>query len=361
MTHLAPREPISPAPRRQTISVVTPCYNEVDNVAECHRAVKRVFDQHLPEFALEHLFCDNASTDGTGLQLARMCVEYPEVRVILNARNFGPFRSVFNGLLATTGDAVVVFLPADQQDPPEVIPELVRHWKAGNEIVYGIRAIREESLLMRSMRGLYYHIIRQLSNIRTPADVGEFQLVDRCIVEALRRCDDYYPYIRGLIAHCGFNSYGVSYTWKRRLRGRTKNHFYSLIDQGLNGIISFTNVPLRICLLTGAALTAGSLALGSALWVAYSLADGSFMPPAIPALIFTLLFLSGIQLFFLGILGEYVTAIHFQVRRRPLVIERARLNFPTPLTGATAGDDSTPQCGAVPPPAECEEPARKQP
>ena len=315
--------------RRKVISIVTPCYNEQDNVLPCYEAVKRVFEEQLPEYDCEHVFCDNASTDSTPEVLRDLAVRDPRVKVIFNARNFGPFCSTFNGLLNTTGDAVVVLLAVDLQDPPEVVVEFVKKWEQGYQVVYGIRKKREEGFIMRSVRSMYYRTVSRFANITIPPDVGEFQLIDRVVVEALKKFDDFYPYIRGMIASCGFRTAGVEYVWKARKRGFSKNRLYHLIDQGLNGMISFTRVPMRLCMFAGFILAGLSIlyAFFSLAW--HLVSHGTMAPPGIATLIVAVFFFSGVQLFFFGILGEYVSAIHSQVRKRPLVIERERLNFET--------------------------------
>jgi glycosyltransferase involved in cell wall biosynthesis len=317
------------AVQRKVISIVTPCFNEQENVTDCYEAVKRVFEQQLPDYDFEHVFCDNASDDDTVGVLRELARKDPRVKVIVNARNFGPFCSTFNGLINTTGHAVVVLLAADLQDPPELVATFVKRWEEGYQVVYGIRRTREENVLMHGVRKLYYWTVSKFADITIPPNVGEFQLVDRVIVEALRRFDDHYPYIRGMIANCGFRVTGVEYTWKARQKGFSKNRLYHLIDQGLNGLVSFTKVPLRLCLLGGFCLAGLSIlyaffSLVVNLWCWRLLAA-----PGIATLIVSLFFFSGVQLFFFGILGEYVAAIHFQVRKRPMVIERERINFDT--------------------------------
>src|SRR5687768_5551580 len=165
--------------RRKLISVVTPCFNEQDNVGDCYRAVRALFETELAGYDYEHVFCDNASADNTPDQLAALAAADPRVKVIFNARNFGPFRSMFNGILSTSGDAVLLFLPCDLQDPPDVLPEMVRLWEAGNEVVVGVRAKREESFLLRNVRRAYYRTVRALAEVDIPVNAGEFQLVDR--------------------------------------------------------------------------------------------------------------------------------------------------------------------------------------
>jgi len=325
---------------RKKISIVTPCYNEESNLPDCRDAVRRVFVEQLPEYDYEHVFCDNRSTDGSVAVLRRLAQDDSHVKVIFNARNFGPFRSTFNGLLSTSGDAVVVLLAADLQDPPEVVVDFVRHWEQGNEIVYGIRANRQESWLMRNTRRIYYRLVSRFASIDIPNDVGEFQLVDKVVVDTLRQFDDYYPYIRGMIASCGFRAVGVPYTWKARAKGFSKNRLYHLIDQGLNGLISFTNLPMRACLLLGTMLSLTSIAYAVFTAVAHLILGRSLASPGIATIITAIFFFSGVMLFFLGVMGEYISAIHFQVRRRPLVIERGRLNFersPKSTDGSDAG------------------------
>jgi len=312
---------------RKTISIITPCYNEQDNVTACHQAVRKVFERDLGQYDYEHIFADNASTDGTVEQLKDLARQDPRVKLIVNSRNFGPFRSTFNALLACTGDAVVVMLAADLQDPPELIPQFVEKWQAGCQVVYGIRKTRQENILMRAVRKVYYRLVSRFAEINVPPDVGEFQLIDKVVVQALRRCEDYYPYIRGLIANCGFSATGIDYTWSARKKGKSKNRLHHLIDQGLNGIISFTNVPLRLCMLFGFMLSLLSIAYAVVNLLIGLIYYRQLIAPGMTTLIVALFFFSGVQLFFLGLLGEYIGAIHFQVRKRPLVIEKERVNF----------------------------------
>ena len=314
-------------PARPLISVVTPCFNEEPNLEDCHRALKEVFARDLPDCDLEHIFCDNASTDGSVEVLRRLAAADASVKVVVNARNYGPFRSTFNGLRHAKGDAVVVLFAADLQDPPEVIAQFVAEWRAGAEVVFGVRQQREEGFAMRNVRKAYYRLVSRVAGIDIPLDVGEFQLVDRKVLVALLEHEDYYPYIRGMIANCGFRTKGVPYVWRARRKGFSKNRLYNLVDQGLNGLISFTNLPMRIAMFTGFAI-----ALMSFVYAAYTVAfnlwtHGELTVPGIPTLIVALFFFGGVQLMFLGIIGEYVSAIHFQVRKRPLVVERERINL----------------------------------
>jgi glycosyltransferase involved in cell wall biosynthesis len=312
----------------KTISIISPCYNEADNVRLCSEAVKALFAPNGPlaQYRCEHIFADNASSDGTVEILREMAAGDPTIKVILNARNYGPFRSNFNALRAATGDAVLVFLPVDLQDPPEMIAEFVKLWESGVEVVAGARANRQESLALRTCRAVFYRLVRTLSDVDIPVDVGEFQLIDRKVWQAVVQHDDHYPYIRGIIASVGFRRVIVPYTWKARQRGLSKNNVPRLIDQALNGIFSFTSVPMRLCTFVGIAMAALCF-LYAALAVSIWLVRPDLAPRGMTTIIVALFFLSGMQLTFIGILGEYVTSIHSQVRKRPLVVERERLNM----------------------------------
>lgn len=312
---------------RRLISIVAPCFNERENVGPCYDAVRRVFTERLPAYDFELIFADNASTDGTQDALRTLAAADPRVKVILNSRNYGPFRSCFNAMLRASGDALVPMLAVDLQDPPELIPTFVERWEQGFQVVAGRRRVRQEAWLLRTARRLYYRLVTALADVAIPPDVGEFQLIDRVVLDALRGFDDHYPYIRGMIATCGFDVTTVDYEWRARARGVSKNRLYHLVDQGLNGLISFSNAPLRLATLFGFVL-----ALASGLWAVVQLAlnlarHGELVAPGIATLIVAVFFFAGVQLMFLGLLGEYIGAIHAQVRRRPLVIERETINF----------------------------------
>jgi glycosyltransferase involved in cell wall biosynthesis len=312
----------------KTISIISPCFNEAENVRACREAVAVLFAPGGPldGYQCEHIFADNASTDGTPDILREMAAGDPAMKVILNARNYGPFRSNFNALRQATGDAVLVFLPADLQDPPEMIAEFVRLWEAGVEVVAGARANRQESFALRTCRGIFYRIVNTLSDIEIPLNVGEFQLIDRKVWRAVVEHDDHYPYIRGIIASVGFRRVIVPYTWVARKQGISKNNLPRLIDQALNGIFSFTNVPLRLCTFAGLLLSALSILYALSAVLTYFVLP-NYAPRGMTTVIVALFFLSGVQLAFIGILGEYVTSIHAQVRKRPLVVERERINM----------------------------------
>ncbi len=315
------------SPVRKKISIVTPCYNEQDNVETCHEAVKALFANELAAYDYEHIFCDNASTDKTVEILEKIAAGDTRVKVIVNANNFGVFRSMFNGLLSTSGDAAVPFLPADLQDPPEVIPEFVKRWEDGYKVVYGQRNQREEHWIKRFLRGAYYRFIKRYSAVHMPLDAGEFQLIDVKVIDALRQFDDYQPYLRGMIATCGFKSVGIPYKWKRRQKGMSKAGILAMFDQGLNGMVSSTNVPIRFGMIVGIIIACLSVLYAFYNVIVYLMADEPVADKGIMTLIVALFFLSGMQIFFTSLVGEYVASIHSQVRKGPLIIEEKRINF----------------------------------
>ena len=313
----------------KTISIVTPCYNEELNIARCVEEVKKVMSTELPNYNYEHIFMDNASSDRTISILKDLAQNDSRIKLIVNSKNVGPFRNMWHGLRNVTGDIVVPMIPADLQDPPAVIPQMVKEWEKGALIVYGIRAKRLEGFLMRNIRASYYKLIRKFSGTDIPLNSGEFLLADKRIIDSIIEIDDEYPYIRGLIAQTGAKSAKVEYTWQRRDYGKSKNDFVSLIDQGLNGFISTSRVPARLIMLVGFLLS--MLAIISAFIMLLLFVLNPVRPAlGIPTLIVSGLFLGGVQLLFLGIIGEYVLSIHSQVRKRPTMFEVERINFENP-------------------------------
>jgi polyisoprenyl-phosphate glycosyltransferase len=309
------------------ISIVTPCYNEERNVDECYAQVRALFEGPLKAYDYEHIFCDNSSADDTVGKVRAIASRDNRVKLIVNSRNFGAFANIFNGLTATRGDAVVVMLAADLQDPPAVMVDFVRLWEQGYEVIYGIRQLREEAWLLRTSRRIFYRLVNSFSPFFVPENVGEYQLIDRAVAEHVIKMDDHFPFVRGMIAYCGFKATGVPYTWTRRRHGVSSSTLVRLVEQGLNGIISFSNVPMRLVLAGGFVVAALSV-LGTAfLFTVSAIYYRELAPPGVPLLMMMVTFFSGIFLFVLGFIGEYIVAIHSQVRKRPLVIERERMNF----------------------------------
>ena len=218
-------------------------------------------------------------------------------------------------------------LAADLQDPPAIMTDFVRLWEQGYEVVYGIRQVREESWLLRTGRRIFYHMVNSFSPFFIPENVGEYQLIDRIVADHVIKMEDHFPFVRGMIAYCGFKAIGVPYTWTRRRHGVSSSTLARLVEQGLNGIVSFSNVPMRFVLAGGFAVAIISFLAALVLLVYSAVHYREFAPPGIPLLTIMLAFFSGLVLFVLGFIGEYIIAIHAQVRKRPLVIERSRMNF----------------------------------
>ena len=236
---------------KKTISIITPCFNEELNIELCYKTIKTLFEKHLVHYEREHIFCDNNSSDKTTSILRKIAHKDRCVKIIINARNFGILKNTFNGVLQATGNATFLFLPADLQDPPEMIPEFVKKWEQGYEIVYGIRAKREESIILAVARKIYYEVLSRISIVAYPPNVGDFQLIDRKVLNAMKGYNESQPFMRIMTFDCGFRSIGIKYTWKSRKNGFSKNSIYNLFEQGLNGLISFSNLPIRFALFGG--------------------------------------------------------------------------------------------------------------
>jgi len=306
------------------ISIVTPCYNEEENVREVYKQVKQVFDD-LEDYTYEYIFIDNASKDKTVASLREIAKNDKRVKVIVNTRNFGPIRSPYYAILQTKGDAVISIV-ADLQDPPYLIKEFIRKWEEGYKVVMGIKKRSEESRIIFGIRKLYYRVLRRLSNIELVEQYTGFGLYDRQVVEILRDLDDPYPYFRGLIADIGFESAKIEYVQPIRKRGITKNNFYTLFDIAMLGMASYSKVPLRLATMLGFVLAVISL-LVAIFYFVYKIIFWESFSLGIAPLVVGLFFFASVQLLFIGIVGEYVGFIHTQVLKRPLVIEKERINF----------------------------------
>jgi polyisoprenyl-phosphate glycosyltransferase len=306
------------------ITVLTPCYNEADNVQTLYERVRAVF-QPLHEYRYEHLFIDNASTDETVAILRRIAARDPNVKVIVNTRNFGHVRSPYHALLQCQGDAVIG-MAADLQDPPELIPAFIQKWREGYKVVLGVKAAAEESALMFAIRKIGYQVIDRLSEVKQVRNSTGFGLYDKAFVSVLRRLPDPYPYFRGIVAELGFRYATVPYTQPKRTRGLTKNNLYMLYDLGVQGIVNHSRIPLRVATIIG--FLSSILSFVAALvYLVMKLLFWYDLPIGVAPVIIGLFCVASVQLFFLGILGEYVGSIYTQVRNRPLVVEQERINF----------------------------------
>ncbi|MCZ2127154.1 MAG: glycosyltransferase family 2 protein [Anaerolineales bacterium] len=303
------------------ISVVTPCYNEAENVDELYERIRAA----LGEREYEHIFIDNASTDDTQAKIRSLAEKDSRVKAVFNTRNFGHIRSPYYALLQASGDAVIT-LASDLQDPPERIPEFIAQWENGYKVVIGVKTKSQESGIFYLLRTLYYRGLRSLSDVELIEHFTGFGLYDRQVVDLLRKFDDPYPYFRGLIADLGFPIARVEFEQPRRKRGISKNNFYTLYDMAMLGMTGYTKVPLRLAAMFGFFSAAVSFLIGL-IYLLYKLIFWFNFTLGSAPIVIGLFFLGSVQLFFLGIVGEYIGAIYTQVMRRPLVIEKERINF----------------------------------
>lgn len=305
------------------ITIVTPLFNEEENVVELCERISSVMEA-LP-YDYEHLCIDNCSTDATARLLRERAATDPRLRVIINARNFGYIRSSFHALLQASGDAAVL-LASDLQDPPELICELVAKWEKGFKTVLAVKPESEEHVLMFGLRKMYYRIMSKISEVPIVMNATGAGLFDRALLNVLRSLDDPYPYFRGLVCEIGFPIATVPFKQPRRSRGVTKNNFYSLYDIAILGITNHSKVPLRLLTMCGFALAALSALVALGYFLAKLFFWNSFQLGVAPVLI-GIFFFGSIQMLSVGILGEYIGSIYTKVRKLPLVIEAERINF----------------------------------
>lgn len=312
---------------KKLISIVTPCYNEGENVEELVRRIRTVMDG-FPQYDYEHLLIDNASKDDTVEKIKRIAGENQHVRLIVNCRNFGHIRSPVHAIFQARGDAVIG-MASDLQDPPEMISEFLKQWEAGFKVVIGVKPKSRETPLMFLLRRSYYRLIGKMSDVPLVENFTGFGLYDCEVIATIRSLDDPYPYFRGLIAELGYPRAEIPFEQPRRVRGVTKNNFYTLYDLAMLGITSHSKLPLRLATMSGFILSFISLMIAVGYGLAKLLFWDSFSLGMAP-LVVGLFFFGSVQLFFIGLLGEYIGAIHTQVMKRPLVIEKERVNFDAP-------------------------------
>ena len=308
----------------KTISILAPCCNEEDNVEELYERVRAVMAK-VGRYRYEHIFIDNASTDKTVEIVKRIAARDRNVKLIVNARNFGHVRSPMHAFCQASGDAVVG-MASDLQDPPELIEELIAKWEQGYSMALCFKRASDENRLMYWVRSKYYRVINALSSVATFENFSGFGLYDRRVVDIVKSLNDPYPYFRGIIAEIGLPHAEILFSQPRRLRGITKNNLYSLYDVAMLAVTNLSRVPLRLVTFLGFATGGLSVLLGLA-YLVYKLAFWSSFSVGIAPLVIGLFFFGSVQLISLGILGEYVGAIHTQVQKRPYVVERERVNF----------------------------------
>lgn len=309
--------------KKKLISIVTPCYNEEENIDELYQRIVAVMNTLSYDY--EHICIDNASTDATVKKIKDIAAKDKRVKLIVNARNFGHIKSPYYGILQSRGDACIL-IASDLQDPPEMIVDFIKKWESGFKTVLAVKPESEESSVMFFLRKTYYRLISKISEVPLVQNATGAGLFDRAVINILRDIQDPYPYFRGLLCEIGFPIATVPFKQPRRQRGVTKNNFYTLYDIAMLGITNHSKVPLRLMAMSGFLLSFLSLLVAFGFLVAKLINWNSFQLGTAPMLI-GIFFFGAIQTFFIGVLGEYVSSIHTQVRKIPLVVELERVNF----------------------------------
>lgn len=306
------------------LSIVTPCYNEEDNVDELYSRTKAVISD-LSKYQFELIFIDNHSQDSTVEKLKKLAAVDPTVKIIVNVRNFGHIRSPYYGITQSSGLATV-YLASDLQDPPELIPEFIKQWENGYKIVMAVKPVGKGAALVHALRKAYYRILDGISDVSILKDSNGFGLYDQVVLDHIRRIDDPYPYLRGLICELGYEIKTIPFAEHRRLRGISKNNIYTLYDIAMLGIVSHSKIPLRIATFVGFIIGILSVIVAMIFLALKLLFWDSFQMGTAPIVI-GLFFLFGIQFMFIGIMGEYIASIHTYIQKRPIVVEKERINF----------------------------------
>jgi len=319
------------------ISIISGCYNEEDNVVQLSSVIRKIMEEELPQYEYEHVFIDNCSQDNTLTLLREICATDKHVKVIENARNFGPIRSPFYGLLNTSGDCSI-FMASDFQDPPSLIPAFIKKWEEGYKVVCAVKTTSKENRMMYHIRKIYYKIVKKISEVDSVDNFTGFGLYDKQVIAALRLMDDPYPYFRGLVSEIGFRRAEVEFVQERRRHGRSNNDFFTLYDMAMTGFVNHSKLPLRLATLTGFVI--GTISFVTAMaYLVFKLCMWDTFQFGLAPLMIGMFFLASVQLIFIGIIGEYLGAVWTQVRNRPLVVVEERINFaPEPPPAGNSAD-----------------------
>lgn len=311
--------------KKKKISIITGVYNEELIVRDVYEEIKKTLAPFKNKYDYEHIFMDNCSNDSTLSILKLIAKKDKNVKILSYSKNFGPEKSGFTGLTHASGDATIPY-EGSMKDPASLIPTFINYWEKGYDLVYGVRKKTADNILMRFMRRFFYKIVSFLSAEELPQNVGSYCLMDKKIVDVVKSIDDYKPYIRGVVLSSGFKQKGIVYQRGKRIKGKSKSSLGYLIDFTINAIISYSISPIRFCTYLGFCLSSLSI-FTAVVYLLLHLFIWKAVIPGVAAGIFLILIFSGIQLFFLGIIGEYIGAIHSQVRRKPFVIIKEKINF----------------------------------
>ena len=307
------------------ISMVIPCYNEEDNIIPMYNALKEMFDKDLPEYEYEIIFIDNKSKDSTRNNIRLLCEKDPSIKAIFNMKNFGQFNSPFYGMLQSTGDCTIHFC-ADFQDPVEMIPVMVHEWEKGHKVISMIKESSKESKIMYFFRTVYYKLIKAMSTENQIEHFTGFGLYDKSFIKVLKNLNDPIPFLRGLVAEYAPDHLEIKYEQQRRKAGKTSNNFFSLYDAAMLSFTSYTKGGLRIATFFGFTISLLSFFIAMIYFILKIFYWNDFIAGNIPILI-GVFFFGGLQLFFTGLLGEYIISMNTRIMDRPLVIEEERINF----------------------------------
>ncbi|MGM9682751.1 MAG: glycosyltransferase family 2 protein [Eubacteriales bacterium] len=307
------------------ISIMVPCYNEEENVEAMSRELVKTLEG-MDGYDYEILFIDNCSTDSTRDLLRKICAENKKIKAIFNAKNFGQFNSPYYGLCHTTGDCTISIC-CDFQDPLELIPVFVREWEKGYKIVCGVKTSSKESKFMYFLRSVYYKMIKKMSSVEQIEHFTGFGLYDKSFIDVLRSLDDSTPFIRGIVAELGPKIKKVEYEQQQRRAGKTSNNFYSLYDAAMLSFTSYTKIGMRLATFLGVLMSLGSFVAGLICLILKLIFPYALFRTGTAAIILLILFIGGLQLFFIGFLGEYVMNMNRRIMKRPLVVEEERINF----------------------------------
>ena len=311
--------------KKKIISIITPTFNEGERVIKCCGVIKNIFETHLKNYDLEHIVCDNGSSIESVNIVKELPNAFPSVKVILNRRNFGVLNNAYNGAMASNGDATLLLLPVDLQDPPELIPKMVSLWEEGNEIVYGIRKRREENYIFKFLRNFFYFLLSKTSYIPYKSGIGDFQLIDKRILNEIKLINDKRPFLRMMTFKIGGKSTSVEYTWKNAGRP-PKNTIFNMFDQSFIGLISFSTFPLRLITILG--ILFASLSFTYVVYsIIHSLIFSDGILRGIKSILVGVYFIGGLILFAIGIVGEYIVNINENVRNHKVVYEQERIGF----------------------------------
>lgn len=309
------------------ISVLIPCYNEEENVIPLSEAIVEQFREHLSEYDYEIVFIDNDSKDSTREKLISICEKNKKIKAIFNAKNFGQFNSPYYGMCQTTGDCTISMC-ADFQDPVNLIPRLVHKWEQGYKIVSAIKTSSRENPIIRFLRTCYYKLIQKMSDIEQIEHFTGTGLYDKSFIDILRKLDDPMPFLRGIVAELGYKRASVKYVQQQRRAGKTKNNWYRLYDAAMLSFTSYTKIGMRIATIAGFFTSILSILIAF-VYLVLKLTSWNNFPMGNAPILIGVFVLGGIQLFFIGLVGEYILNINTRIMKRPLVIEEQRINFDT--------------------------------